>query len=174
MNGFNRLNRSLKYALLSALAAGLIATCLIVFFIEMLNFLFIPSVVIAVFVSAYFAFRRQMRRKGELEVSRIFKLAFEVGTISHVYAFAIYLPANFFLYDFNGVDVAILFMYLGSTLVMSFFSILMFIWIAVPMYLGIGFLLKSIEKNGVFDRQFDTFPVNDEMHTNPDWDPLND
>lgn len=174
MDGINRLNRPLKYALLSAASAGLIASFLIAFFIEMLNFLFVPAVMVAVFLSAYFAFRRQMRGRGELVVSRIFKLALEVGTVSHAYAFAIYLPANFFLYEYHGMNAEIFFLYLFFTLAMSFFSILMFIWIAVPMYLGIGFLIREMEKNLTFDQQLNNIPVIDSTQTNPDWDPLDD
>lgn len=174
MDGINRLNRPLKYALLSAASAGLIASFLIAFLIDMLNFLFVPSVILAVFLSAFFAFRRQMRGRGELETSRIFKLALEVGTVSHVYAFAIYLPFNFFLYEYHGMNAEIFFLYLFFTLAMSFFSILMYVWIAVPMYLGIGFLIRAIEKNVTFDRQFNNNLIIDSTNTNPDWDPLDD
>lgn len=174
MNGFNRLNRPFKYALLSALAAGIICSLLIAFFIEMLNYLFVPSVIIAVFLSAYFSFRRQMRRKGELVVRKIFTMSLEVGTVSHVYAFAIYLPLNFFMYEFQGINAEIFFMYFFFTLGLSFFSILMYIWVAVPLYVGVGFLLKKIEGNMTFDYEGIDSSMLDQAQTNPDWDPLND
>ena len=42
-------------------------------------------------------------------------------------------------------------MYFLSLIVMTIVSIVMYIWIAVPMYLGIGYLLKAAEETMTFD-----------------------
>jgi riboflavin transporter FmnP len=75
-----------------------------------------------------------------------------VGTVSHLYTFALYLPLNFFLlFDPNELVPELIVGYFLATIVMSFFSILMYIWVAVPLYLGIGYLVKSIEESMIFD-----------------------
>ncbi len=151
MDAFNQLARPLKYALLCAAAAGLVGTFLINFVSEMLTWIFVPSVIIMVFVSAYFAFKRQMKRGGRLDARRIFLLALEVGTLSHLYSFAIYLPLNFFLVSQGTMRPELVLTYVLSVIVMSIVSVIMYIWIAVPMYLGIGHLLKAAEETMTFD-----------------------
>lgn len=152
MNTLNQLSRPVKYALLSALAAGILGTLLINSIIEMLSWIFVPSVIIMVFFSAFFTFRRQMRGVGKLTARRIFLLSIEVGTLSHFYAFALYLPLNFFFVTQTGsLNPELLLAYLLATLVMGFVSILMFVWFAVPMYLGIGYLVKAAEESMTFD-----------------------
>lgn len=147
MNLLNKLKRETRYALLCAIAGGLLSFLMISTFIEMFNYLFVLAVTIAVFASAYFAFRRQTRYEGELTGRRIFALAAEVGTLSHFYTFALYFPLYYFLYDFGGVNVELLGTYFGMVLFMGFVSIIMFVWIAVPLYLGVGHLVKSMESN---------------------------
>lgn len=148
MEFFQNLNRETLYALLSSLAAGLVSLILLVLFIDMFNYLFLLAVMTAVFTSAYFAFRRQTRYEKQLTGKRVLQLAFEVGTLSHFYTFALYFPLNYFLFEFRGINLDLFGAYIGATLIVSFVSIIMFVWIAVPMYLGIGHIVKSMEKAG--------------------------
>lgn len=152
MKSFNQLARPVRYALLSAISAGILAAFMINTFIDLLTWIFVPSVMIMVFISAYFAFRRQMRGKGRLERRKLFQLAMEVGTVSHVYTFALYLPLNYFLVSQDrSLSPEVFAVYLGSILLFSFFSLIMFIWISVPLYLGIGYVMKSTEESMQFD-----------------------
>ncbi len=146
MEFFENLNRETRYALLSSIAAGLVSFFLLTLFIDMFNYLFILAVMIAVFTSAFFAFRRQTRHESKLTKRRILQLAFEVGTLSHFYTFALYFPMNYFILEFRGIDPSLFGAYIISTLVVGVISIIMFIWVAVPMYIGIGHILKSTEK----------------------------
>lgn len=151
MDAFNQLSRPFKYALLCAMAAGLVGTFLINFISTMLSWIFVLAVIIMVFVSAYFAFKRQMKRVGRLDGRRIFLLALEVGTLSHLYTFALYLPLNFFFVTERAMNPELILAYIAGVIVMSVVSIIMYIWIAVPMYLGIGYLLKAAEETMTFD-----------------------
>ena len=151
MDTKNGLSRHFKFALMSALAAGLISIIMRATFLEVFNWLFSPSVMIMVFISAFFAFRRQMRGKGALNGKRIYKIALEVGTISHFYTFALYFPLNFFVYDLSGLSSEMFMSYIASTFVVGIISIILFVWIAVPMYMGVGHILKSLEKDIPFD-----------------------
>ncbi len=152
MNVLNQLARPVKYALLCAIVAGIVGTLMINSIIEMLSWVFVPSVIIMVFVTAYFAFRRQLRSEGKLTPRRIFLLSLEVGTVSHVCTFALYFPLNFFLLSqASSLNPELILAYIISTLVVSFVSVVMYIWVAVPLYLGIGYLVKSIEEPMTFD-----------------------
>lgn len=147
MEAINKLSRPMKYALMSALAAGIVSAIMITTFIDMFSWLFIPSVMIMVFISAYYAFRRQMLGKGALNGKRILGLAAEVGTLTHFYTFALYFPLNYLIYDFRPFSADLAGIYVVSFLFIGFVSIIMFVWIAVPMYLGVGYLQQSMEKN---------------------------
>ena len=162
----NGLNRHTTYALLSAGAAGLISFLMIATFLDMLTWVFLPAVMIMVFVSAYFAFRRQMRGRGALHGKKIFSIALEVGILSHFYTFALFFPLHYFVFDFSGISLEIVGTYLVATLVVGLISLVMFVWIAVPMYVGVGYLLKSME-GGKNDRQraFDDSILDDDFLT---------
>jgi hypothetical protein len=147
MDSSVKLSRPMNFALLSALGAGIVATLMIVTFIDMLHWVFIPSVMIMVYISAYFAFRRQMRGRGELVGKKIFTIALEVGTLTHFYTFALYLPAYFFLFIQQEFSIETLSVYLYGVVVGGLVSLIAFVWIAVPLYAAVGYLLKSMEKN---------------------------
>ncbi len=147
MDTIRNLNRQTKFALMSALAAGFVSSIMLFTFFDFLSWLFLPSVMAMVFVSANFAFRRQMHGKGTLTGRRIFHLGLEVGSVSHFYTFAFYFPLQYFLTNFQGVNWEIVGAYFIITLVVSIVSVLMFVWIAVPMYVGVGYLLMYFEKD---------------------------
>jgi hypothetical protein len=176
MNTFNHLARPIKYALLCAIAAGLLGTFIVNLVSEMLTWIFVPSVVIMVFVCAYFAFRRQMRGKGRLDSRRIFLLSLEVGTLSHLYTFMLYIPLNFFFETQGEFRPELIFFYILGTILMSLVSIISYVWFAVPMYLGIGYLIKSMEESMSFDENdldapsLDTGITNDRVYRNNDLD----
>ena len=165
MEAFNKLNRQTKFGLISALIAGLVSiVLLVVLSFDFLKWLFLPSVMLMVFVSAYYAFRRQMRGKGALTDTRVYKLAFEVGTMSHLYTFALYFPLYYFFYDFNGISFDMLGIYIGTVIFVTIFSLLMFVWIAVPMYIGVGYIQKNFEKELYFnDDKPDESLLNDDF-----------
>lgn len=150
MDTKNGLNRHTKFALMAALAAGFVSFVMIITFIDMLTLLFIPSVMIMVFLSARSAFRRQMKGHGTLTGKKIFPIAMEVGTLSHFYTFALYFPLNYFFEGFHELSLEIIGTYILLILVIGGISLLMFVWIAVPMYIGVGHLLKSME-NGEYE-----------------------
>ena len=152
MEAKNAVNRQTMFALLSALAAGIVSYVLVIFFIEMLHWLFVPSVMIMVFISAYYAFRGQTRGNKDLTFKRIFWIAFEVGTRTHFYTFALYIPLYFFAFEFDGFSAEIFGMWIGMTLFMGLVSLVMFIWIAISMYIGVGYIQKSFEKVLDFDQ----------------------
>lgn len=145
MDTNNGLNRHTKYALMAAIAAGLVSFLLIAVFIDMLTLAFVPCVMIMVFLAARSAFRRQTKGHGVLTGRKIFGIAMEVGSVTHFYTFALYVPVAFFLDGGTINDPRILGTYLLTTLILGFVSLIMFVWIAVPMYVGVGHLLKSIE-----------------------------
>ena len=156
METYKRLPREVEYALMSAAAAALVSFIMIATFLELFSWLFIPAVSIMVFISAYFAFRRQMRGKSALNRRRIIRLASEVGTVSHFYTFALFFPLDYLLSDYqNGLDSELVLMYLASIFIMGLISNIFFVWIAVPMYIGIGYIQKSIEKDLPVDQLVD-------------------
>lgn len=163
MEANKRLNRETEYALMSAGAAGIVSIIMLATFLELFTWLFVPSVMIMVFVSAYFAFRRQMRGKGALNRDRIFKLAAEIGTLSHFYTFALYFPLNDLIYDYRGFNLDSAGIYLGSILIFGIVSIVFFVWIAVPMYVGVGHILKTVEKNVYLKDHLDVKPILDSI-----------
>lgn len=169
MEAFNKLNRQTKFGLISALIAGLVSiVLLVVFSFDFLKWLFLPSVMLMVFVSAYYAFRRQMRGKGALTDTRVYKLAFEVGTMSHLYTFALYFPLYYFFHDFNGISFEMLGIYIGTVIFVTFFSLLMFVWIAVPMYIGVGFFQKYLEKEIQFKSETNAESILDGILEHPE------
>lgn len=158
------LSRQTKYALMSGAAAAVVSSIMLSTFLDSFNWIFVPSVAIMVFISAYFAFRRQMRNKGALNGRRIFGIAFEVGTLSHFYTFALYFPLDYFINDFrNGVDGEIVAWYFASILIVGIISIIMFVWIAIPMYMGIGYIQKAMENDISTDMLIDDESILDSM-----------
>ena len=149
---------------MSALAAGVVSFVMIATFISMLEWIFIPSVMLMVFIAAYFSFRRQMRNHGELTSKRIFSIAMEVGTVTHFYTFAFYLPFNYFISYYQGISGEIVGGYLVLTLLFGISSLVAFVWIAVLMYMSIGHLLKSMEVGTVFtEHELDNSILDDEF-----------
>lgn len=150
MDTNGELNRHTKFALMAAVAAGLVSFIMMITFLEFLTPLFLPAVMIMVFFSARSAFRRRMKNQGALDRKVIFSIALEVGTLSHYYTFALFFPLYYFIIDFQGLTLEMFGSYIGLTLMIGTLSLLAFVWIAVPMYVGVGHLLKSMEK-GMFD-----------------------
>lgn len=152
------------FALLSAVGAGLVSLVLIAFFIDILHWLFVPSVTIMVFVSAYFAFRRRVGEKGELTGKLISQIALEVGTLTHYYTFALYLPL-FFLFGLSQeLSSDTIVMYLFGIVAGGTVSFVMFVWVAVPMYIGVGYIQKKLEKELYFnDDKPDESLLNDDL-----------
>jgi hypothetical protein len=144
MNTNSGLNRHTLFALMASLAAGLVSFLLITFFIDMLNVLFIPTVMVVVFFAARSAFRRQMKGHIVLTGKKIFTIALEVGTLTHFYAFSLYLPLVFLVEDGTGLSAELIGGYLLITFIGGIASLVMFVWIAVPMYIGIGHLVRVI------------------------------
>jgi hypothetical protein len=105
---------------------------------------------IMVFISAFFAFRRQIRGEGILTGTSIFLIALEVGTLTHFYTFALYLPLSYLVYPVSVFDGELFQVWIGLTLLMGLVSLIMFVWIAVPMHVAVGYVLKHIEK-GMYD-----------------------
>ncbi len=157
MDTKNGLNRHTKFAFMAAIAAGLVSLLMISTFLEMLTPLFLPAVMIMVFLAARSAFRRRMKGEGALTGKTIFQIALEVGMVTHFYTFALYFPLHYFLIDFNGVSLEVFGTWIVLTLVFGLISLIMFVWIAVPMYIGVGYLLKSME-----DGQYDEPKILDE------------
>ena len=146
MDTKNGINRETQFALMSAGAAGLVSVALIYFFIDMLTWHFIPCVMVMVFISAYFAFRRRASGKGELTSRRITNVALEVGLLTHFYTFALYLPVMYFSQGSQAIDLELFGMWILFTGIAGLISLLMFVWIAVPIYMGIGHIQKALEK----------------------------
>lgn len=151
MDNKTELNRQTMFALLSAAVAGIVSIVLIAFFIDMLHWLFVPSVMIMVFISAYFAFGRRLKGRGELENKRIILTAFEVGTLTHFYTFALYLPLYFFFSHPEPMSADVIGRYIFGIFFGGGVSLCMFVWIAVPMYIGVGYIQKNFEKDLYFD-----------------------
>ncbi|MDG1334411.1 MAG: hypothetical protein P8P74_18905 [Crocinitomicaceae bacterium] len=143
------LNRHTKFASMAAIAAGLVSFIMMVTFLDILTPIFLPAVMIMVFLSARSAFRRRMKNRGALTGKVIFSIALEVGTLSHYYTFALFFPLYYFIMDFNGITLEVFGSYVALTLMIGTISLLMFVWIAVPMYVGVGHLLKSMEKGAL-------------------------
>lgn len=154
----NGLNRHTKFALMAAVAAGIVSFIMITTFIDLLSLIFLPAVMIMVFVSAYFAFKRRMKNGRALTGRRIFNIALEVGTLSHFYTFALYLPLMYFTEGTPRFEPELIGTYIFATLILGFVSLIMFVWIAVPMYVGVGHILKAME-----DGQYDQQRVQDEF-----------
>lgn len=159
MKTFGNLSREVRYALFSAVGAGLFSFLLIVIFFSMLNWLFIPVVMLMVYLSAYFAFKRRASGKGELGARKIFSMALEVGTITHFTTFAVFLPINYFIFYYEGLTLDVFLSYISITLLIGFVSLILLGWLAVPMYIGIGYLIKSTEK----DEDFSVHELNDSI-----------
>ena len=103
---------------------------------------------IVVFFAARSAFRRQMKVHGSLTGRKIFWIAAEVGTLTHFYAFALYLPIVFILNGGGSLSGELFGMYIVCALIAGFASLIMFVWIAIPMYAGIGYIVRMIEGEG--------------------------
>ncbi|MFK7784290.1 MAG: hypothetical protein AB8B56_04190 [Crocinitomicaceae bacterium] len=153
MDTNNQLSRHTKFALLASLAAGLVSFLMITLFIDMLTLLFVPCVMIMVFLSARSAFRRQMKGFNVLTGRKIFGIAMEVGSVTHFYTFALYIPIAFFIDGGSLEDPQIIGTYLFMTFILGIVSLVMFVWIAVPLYMGVGHLLKSIEGEDYHQRK---------------------
>lgn len=148
MDTSNRLPRETEYALMSALVAAIVSGIMLATFLDLFQWSFVPCVSIMVFISAYFAFRRQMRGKAALDRKRIFNLALEVGTVSHFYTFALYFPVDYLLSDYsNGLNGELVATFIAAVFGLGLISIIFFVWIAVPMYIGVGYIQKSVEKH---------------------------
>jgi hypothetical protein len=148
MEVFDRLSRETVYAILCALAAGLFSTFLIYFFFGgFIQWIFVPIVMFTVFISGYFAFAREITKMEMLTGRRIFQMSLEVGSVTHFSTFALYFLVNYFIYDYRGISLDLFGRWIGTTLAIGFISLFMFVWVAVPIYAGMGYILQSREKN---------------------------
>jgi len=168
--------RPLKYALISSGLAGLVSVVLTGLFIDMLTLVFIPAVMIMVFVSAYFAFRRQMRNRGALAGRRIFHIALEVGTLSHFYTFALYFPLAYFTDSLGSItsemSLELVMSYVISALAGGLVSLIFFFWLSIPMYLGVGYIIKAMEGDEFPDSETLNESLLDDVIVETEVDPL--